>query len=428
MHINGICHNRSTAHATLVQMDSFWVYASQMQASILAVGSELLLGQTINRNATWLSAELFRFGIITKFHLTVADDREQILWALGECSRATDIVLITGGLGPTTDDFTREVVAQYTDLELCWDEKTWKYIQELMAERHLEAREMQKRQCFFPCGAEILFNPQGTAHGFMFSKGKNIFVVLPGPPFEIAAVWETGLKQKIAKIAKNLDPYLTKIWDTIGLPESELAHILEPILERHHTALNFRTLQPNEPCLSDIAYRVHLPYVEFKITHLRSQSSGLTTLFAEIDQALKSHLLPISQQDLISSLAEEFKAYDEVIVVDQATQGRLMTRLQPLFAILGQHQIGMQMVQGPSTPPVSSKQKNIVLELKWPNKDESRAFAGLRWQESAKMDFTEVELKYNNKSTKMRERAHQYFIEQALNFWLTQLRRINNER
>ena len=137
-----------------------------MKVSILSIGTELTTGQIINRNSAWIAAKLKQQGLDSTVHVTVPDETEVILKSLHYCAELTDVLFITGGLGPTSDDFTRDVIAEWTGKKLIFDETSWVYIQEILKNRGVGVKAIQKQQCYFPEGSTILKNNKGTANAF----------------------------------------------------------------------------------------------------------------------------------------------------------------------------------------------------------------------------------------------------------------------
>jgi molybdenum cofactor synthesis domain-containing protein len=156
-----------------------------MKAIVLGIGTELVDGQIVNKNAAWISEKLKKIGLTTALHLVVPDDKKLILEALDFCAQYADLMFVTGGLGPTTDDFTREVISTWTNLELKFDEDSWQHIKDRLEPRGYVVKDIQRQQCFYPAGSVVLKNSEGTANAFYLeAKDKKIFV-LPGPPREM---------------------------------------------------------------------------------------------------------------------------------------------------------------------------------------------------------------------------------------------------
>ena len=142
-----------------------------MKASVLAIGTELTNGQILNKNAATISQKLKTFGLQTELHLTVPDNHKLMLESMRYLEAQSDLIFITGGLGPTSDDFTRDVVSTWVGKPLQFDENSWNQIVQRLTVRGLQVREIQRQQCFFPEGSEILQNKEGTANAFrLFQK------------------------------------------------------------------------------------------------------------------------------------------------------------------------------------------------------------------------------------------------------------------
>ncbi len=253
------------------------VLAPPLQISILSTGTELTTGQIVNKNSAWLAAELKKLGLDSKIHLTVPDDRQLILKAIDFCLQQTDVLLVTGGLGPTTDDFTRDLIAEYFKEELIFNQDSWHRILEILSKRQIQPKESQKQQCFFPKGSVILTNALGTANGFQITKKSKTIIALPGPPIEIEAIWQNHLKTWFQENTEHMDKAISYAWETLGIPESEVAAIVEA-----------STVDLKKDFPFDIGYRVHLPYVEVKISYPKSVDFTALVYKEKIDQALKN--------------------------------------------------------------------------------------------------------------------------------------------
>ena len=153
-----------------------------MKASILAIGTEITTGQIVNKNASTLSAKLKTFGVDVTFHLTVPDNRQLIMDALHFAENQSELLFVTGGLGPTSDDFTRDLISQWSGLKMLFNEGSWNHVQSRLFSRGFSVREMQRQQCYFPETSQILTNASGTANAFCFSlqrpTGKKMVFVL----------------------------------------------------------------------------------------------------------------------------------------------------------------------------------------------------------------------------------------------------------
>ena len=159
-----------------------------MNIEILAIGDELLIGQTINTNASWLGQELSKIGARVTRSLVVADDKQRILEALDQCYPETNCVIITGGLGPTKDDITKHTLCEYFDTKLEIHQATLAKIEAYFASRNRPMLESNIQQAALPVDCEILANNYGTAAGMMFEKDGRYCVSLPGVPYEMKGI------------------------------------------------------------------------------------------------------------------------------------------------------------------------------------------------------------------------------------------------
>ena len=292
-----------------------------MKASILAVGTEITTGQIVNKNASTLSAKLKTFGIDVTFHLTVPDNRQLITDALNFAENQSELLFITGGLGPTSDDFTRDLISQWSGLKMKFDETSWAHVQDRLSSRGFSVREMQRQQCYFPETAEILTNTSGTANAFSFTvdrpSGKKTVFVLPGPPREIDSVWKDHIHNKLQKITLNIKKTITKSWDTLGLGESDVAALVEKSLAAFQ----------NEDSV-EIGYRVHLPYVEVKVTFAEDNQASVLPFLESLNSDLKQITVTKDFVDLAEVASTALRDLDFTFY-DYVSSGFLHLRLQP---------------------------------------------------------------------------------------------------
>jgi len=191
-----------------------------MIAGILAVGTELLMGQTVNTNATYLSQELNKLGISVYYHFTVGDNKDRGITMLKYLLEECDIVFTTGGLGPTQDDITKEIVGELLNLKMLLDEHSKEMIEERFKMYNMDMVGSNIRQAYFPEGALILDNSEGTAPACIVDvpdRDKKIFV-LPGPPREMKHIFETHMKNYL-KDLNDINMY-SKYLSVYNLGES----------------------------------------------------------------------------------------------------------------------------------------------------------------------------------------------------------------
>jgi nicotinamide-nucleotide amidase len=193
-----------------------------MNASIITIGDELMIGQIVNTNASFIAEGLNAIGIDITRMLTVGDDLEKILGAFREGLQASDVVIVTGGLGPTHDDITKKAVCRFFDTDLVLDQKVQDHIRELLHGRNMPWTAHTQEQSMVPRGSLVIPNRYGTAAGILFEQGGKHFIVLPGVPYEMESMMNETVVPLLRAKAKA-DTILHRTLRTTGIPESQLA-------------------------------------------------------------------------------------------------------------------------------------------------------------------------------------------------------------
>lgn len=200
-----------------------------MNADIISVGTELLLGQIANTDAQHISQRLSEIGIGVYFHTAVGDNRERILNAIELAASRSDIIILTGGLGPTVDDITKETLCEYLGLETTLHAESYERLCERFAKMHREVTENNIKQVYFPKEATVLKNDCGTAPGMYYERNGKIYMALPGPPFELKAMFDGYalklLKQKSSCVIKS------RVLRMYGIGESAMEALVRDILD-----------------------------------------------------------------------------------------------------------------------------------------------------------------------------------------------------
>ena len=200
-----------------------------MNAAILSIGDEILIGQVINTNAAFLSKKLFREGIHVTRILTVPDMEKDIIAGIGDAFKSAGTVISTGGLGPTHDDITVKCISKYFKKKLLFHEPTYKRIKAMFERRGLAVPENIDEQSMMPEGAEILSNTRGTAPGILIRSGNKVFCALPGVPHEMESMTIDSLlprlRSYISKTGKRKF-LMQKTLHTIGIAEALLSQKL----------------------------------------------------------------------------------------------------------------------------------------------------------------------------------------------------------
>ncbi|MBI9053042.1 MAG: competence/damage-inducible protein A [Bacteroidales bacterium] len=197
-----------------------------MNAIIITIGDEILIGQTVDTNSAWIANRLNLIGIDVLKIISISDKREEIIKALNDSKQNVDIVLITGGLGPTNDDITKETLAEYFGVGLVQNNEVLNHIEKFVIKRKAHMNERNIKQAEVPENCKILQNEIGTAPGMLFEDGKRIIISMPGVPFEMIELMKNNVLPILKDMRSDLH-IIHKIILTQGVPESKLAEILE---------------------------------------------------------------------------------------------------------------------------------------------------------------------------------------------------------
>ncbi|MDH7515628.1 MAG: competence/damage-inducible protein A [Bacteroidota bacterium] len=195
-----------------------------MTAEILSIGDELLIGQIVNTNAAWIGERLSELGIAVRRITTVGDDHRTVLEAFSDAWNASDLVLATGGLGPTHDDVTRNVVVEFFHAPLVLSEEVLSDVERFLSQRGRPLTAANRDQAMVPAGAAVIRNAQGTAPGYHFAKGERHFFVMPGVPYEMQAMMEEYVLPLLRTLSRSTRIVITL--RTTGIPESALSELL----------------------------------------------------------------------------------------------------------------------------------------------------------------------------------------------------------
>lgn len=202
-----------------------------MLAEIITIGDEILIGQVVDTNSAWMGQELNKIGVTVKQITSVSDQAEHIIKALDEAQQRADVILMTGGLGPTKDDITKLTLSKYFNMPLRRDEATLEHVSEIFARLNRPMIEANIKQADVPDGCTVIQNKNGTAPCMWFEVNGKIFVSMPGVPFEMMYLMEEEILPRI-KEAFHLPFIVHKTILTAGLGESFLAKEIEDIEDK----------------------------------------------------------------------------------------------------------------------------------------------------------------------------------------------------
>jgi nicotinamide-nucleotide amidase len=192
-----------------------------MKAEIISIGDELISGKTTNSNAAWMGQEMLLIGVPVVQVTTVGDDAEMIMAALRLAESRADVILLTGGLGPTHDDITRDVMCRYFECELVFNEVVMEHIRTMFRHRGVPLARSNESQAMVPAKAEVVFNLRGTAPGYHFNRSGRDVYVMPGVPHEMKGMMTDAILPALRALNRGLF-IAARIFCTTGIAESIL--------------------------------------------------------------------------------------------------------------------------------------------------------------------------------------------------------------
>jgi nicotinamide-nucleotide amidase len=272
--------------------------AAAPTAALVAVGNELLYGQTVDTNAAWLGRSLAAMGIRVRRKFTVADVREEIQGAVRTAMDGADVVLVSGGLGPTRDDLTKEAVASLLGLGIQLDEALLVALAERFRSRGYDKLPAPNRtQAEVPDGATVLRNAHGTAPGLAMESSGTLVVLLPGVPRELRGIFEGDLSALLLlRFAGRLQPVHHRVIHTTGVAESRLAELVEPLL-------------PSDMGPVGLAFLPDLRGVDLRLSAAGGDAEDAEAWLDRIEQALEPALgkwrFEAESGDVVESLQAE---------------------------------------------------------------------------------------------------------------------------
>lgn len=245
---------------------------------IIAIGDELLYGQTLDTNSHWISSELDKVGFKVTRRTTIGDREDEIMRAFAEAEQRASIVLITGGLGPTSDDLTKPCLAKFFDCEVAINEEALEEVTAFFKKRGRELTEVNRQQAALPVCCTKVTNVIGTAPGMWFDRNGKVFVSMPGVPHEMKMMMSNIIIPKLKQQFKT-PTIIHQIVRTIGIGESFLAE-------------KIKTWEDSLPSHIRLAYLPSTGEVKLRLTGMGSDESKLKQ---EIDGLIKK-LLPLAAQ------------------------------------------------------------------------------------------------------------------------------------
>lgn len=241
-----------------------------MNAEIIAVGSELLLGQIVNTNARFISKHLADAGINVFYHSVVGDNPGRLKSVLEVAERRSNIIIFTGGLGPTKDDLTKETIAAHIGTELVLDDDAFRWIEEFYAKTGMEMTENNRKQALVLKGSQVLKNEHGMAPGMLLDTGKRIYMLLPGPPKEMEPMFSKYALPALLSKLNMQEKLVSRVIRFFGISEALLEAKVQDIID-----------QQSNPTIAPLA-------AEWDVTlRLTAKHSSIETALQLIDETEK---------------------------------------------------------------------------------------------------------------------------------------------
>lgn len=287
-----------------------------IQAYIISIGNELLNGHTADTNGCWLAGKLLEAGVITAGIQVVPDEIDKITIALQQASEQGQLLLVTGGLGPTDDDLTREAVAAYLETELEFHPDVLAQIELFFKQRSRTMASTNRRQAWFPKGAVVLDNPHGTAPGFWCSKGDVHIAAMPGVPSEMKRMFDSHIAPRLDTFMRGRAVVSGKL-RCYGVGESTLAEKMGDLMKRDRNPLINCTCGSGDIILHIIA---------------QADSKAAAQKMVEEDKALIREILGDwvygqGEQSLPVIVGELLKSQGKTIALAESCTGGLLSQL-----------------------------------------------------------------------------------------------------
>ncbi|MGB0355300.1 MAG: competence/damage-inducible protein A [Opitutales bacterium] len=287
---------------------------ASIRVETITLGDELLLGIRENAHLTYLGRQLAHHGLEPAANLVIRDQADDIRLFFSDCWKRSDLVITTGGLGPTSDDITRETIAEVLGEEMVYDTEVENAIRERFRLLERPMPESNNRQCYRPASAEILPNPYGTAPGLYLKKDGKILVMLPGPAREMHPMFEQIVVPKLQTegIFPEVDCYLQL--RTAGIGESALADKVEPILANKEGLV--------------VGYCAHAGMVDLRLSSLDADILSEETLHQLGDECRKElgeDFACFGERTLAEVIFRELRSLDKTLAVAESCTGGLLS-------------------------------------------------------------------------------------------------------
>ncbi len=288
-----------------------------MKVEIITTGTELLLGDILNTNVQYLSRKLNALGFDVLYHTTIGDNPDRMKAALRLAAERADIIITSGGLGPTRGDITKEMVAEICGLELYLDLDSWGRIDAFFRERGMLMTDNNEKQAYIPMGADVLTNEVGTAPGLWLDHDGKVFILLPGPPFELTHMCEHELFPRMLERFAQQGIILSRVLHLRGAGESYLADRLDDII-----------VTQTNPTLALYARQGE---IIIRLTAKAENGDAANVLLDDMENQVRSrvgqYVYGVDDESLASSLGKKLLEQGKTIAFAESCTGGLASSL-----------------------------------------------------------------------------------------------------
>jgi nicotinamide-nucleotide amidase len=288
-----------------------------MKAEIISIGDELLLGQVIDTNSAWIGQELNKLGVHVHFKSTIGDSREILLKTLHESAERSDIIVMTGGLGPTKDDLTKHILCEFFDTKLIQNDAVLAWVQSIFLKRNLPMLASNNEQAMVPEISEVLWNRNGTAPGMYFVKNNKVFISMPGVPFEMKCIFE--------------EEVIPKLQQQFSFPSIIHKTILTASIGESFLAKKIASIEDSLPSHIKLAYLPSVGAVRLRLSAYGNDNSvlaeELNTIVDSLYACIGEYIYGEEEDTLSQSVGKLLAAKNNTVATAESCTGGYLAHL-----------------------------------------------------------------------------------------------------
>ena len=288
-----------------------------MEAQIITIGDEILIGQIVDTNSAWLGNQLSLLGIHVQKIISISDSEEAINLALEEGLEQADLLILTGGLGPTKDDITKKTIAKFLKRQLYFDQGLYDKLSKYFEMRGFPITDALKEQCWMPTSTKILENKMGTAPGMLFDHDGKYVLSMPGVPYEMKWIFDNSFKPELNKINQSSQTIYHRTIRTVGIGETTIAEKIADITEQFQEDIS-------------VAFLPSLGHVKLRLTRKSKENdhSIVDQHIEKLSHRLKEYIYGYDKITLEEAIKRDFTEKQLTIsCAESCTGGFLSHRL-----------------------------------------------------------------------------------------------------